>query len=230
MNAKQIIHGGFTIADLATDKYLEKLPELYALRGVVEKNDWHDNESVFDHTLAVLKEVDLLLELKWITNSYVKSEWRNYVREIVEVCSRQEILRIAALTHDFAKYETITRDSSGVTRCPNHEMKSADYILSQAEKFGLGSKDVALCYGLIKYHAEPDRVHNSTINSSRQERGQAIRVLYDETKTFWRELLVLALADTLGNQLAKSRPQRYHSQVDFLLRCLCGATTWDFEI
>ena len=90
--------------------------------------------------------------------------------------------------------------------------------------------EAALCARIVRDHAEPDRVHNGTLEMPRRERAAAIRSLYEKARQYWGELLLLALADTLANQLVRNRPRRYHNQVDFFLRCLAGITEWDFAL
>ena len=47
----------FTKDDFLNNDYSNLLPDLYRLKNIVEKSNWHDNEDVFTHTLKTLKEI-----------------------------------------------------------------------------------------------------------------------------------------------------------------------------
>lgn len=51
-----------SIEKLRNNEFQKELPEFYELKGVIENNSWHSNDPVFDHTLAVLKELEKLLK------------------------------------------------------------------------------------------------------------------------------------------------------------------------
>lgn len=42
--------------------FIKQIPEFYNLREVIESNDWHNNDSVFNHTLIVLEKLKALLK------------------------------------------------------------------------------------------------------------------------------------------------------------------------
>ncbi len=220
----------FTLESLRAGELRTDLPELYRLADAVECNDWHENENVYEHTLAVIGQLDLLLDLEWLQCESMRGEWQRYLQSTVERSTRRQVLRLAALVHDFAKFETIAKDEDGKTSCRGHEDLSARYVRQSAGRFGLTRNETLLCARIVRDHAEPDRVHNETLELPRRERAEAIRSLYEKARQYWGELLLLALADTLANQLVRSRPRRYHSQVDFFLRCLAGLTEWDFAL
>lgn len=49
-----------TISNLESGKLKGELPEFYELKKVTENNNWHNNESTFNHTIQLLKNVRLL--------------------------------------------------------------------------------------------------------------------------------------------------------------------------
>ena len=51
-----------TIEKLRNGELADELPEFYELKDVIENNEWHNNDSVFNHTIVVLEKLEELLK------------------------------------------------------------------------------------------------------------------------------------------------------------------------
>lgn len=217
----------FTKDDFLNNDYSDLLPDLYRLKSIVEKSDWHDNEDVFTHTLKTLNEIDLLLNFDWIEIKCLKDYWINYFNKKISKLTRLQVLRIATLIHDFGKYDTIIYDKKNRSSCPDHEIISANYVDKYFSLFNMSEKEINRCKKIVINHAKPDAIHNTTLIFTRKERAKKVQLLFDNTMDYWYDLLLLAIADTLSNQLIKIKPNIHHNQIDFFLRCFLGTTNWD---
>jgi len=77
------------------------LPEFYELKNAVEnsKDQWHQHETVFDHTLSVMSAMEKIFSghegLEKILN------------EKIDINNRKTLLEIASMFHDIGKKETM---------------------------------------------------------------------------------------------------------------------------
>jgi len=51
-----------SVGKLRNKQFQNELPEFFELEKFIENNAWHNNDSVFNHTLAVLDELEKLLK------------------------------------------------------------------------------------------------------------------------------------------------------------------------
>ncbi len=47
--------------NIKSGKLADIIPEFYELKKVVENNDWHNKETVFNHTLSVLDNLEKII-------------------------------------------------------------------------------------------------------------------------------------------------------------------------
>lgn len=86
--------------NIKSGKLVKLIPEFYELKKVIENNNSHHKESVFDHTFSVFD---------------------NLGKTLRKLNKKNELLKLAALFHDIAKKETIIINDNGLTSCPGHE-------------------------------------------------------------------------------------------------------------
>lgn len=125
-----------TIRNIKTEKIKDLVPELYDLKNVVENNDWHDQEPVFDHTLFVLNCLEKVVPK-------LKMGIRKKLQEIVDINSRENLLWLATVFHDIAKKETLLVEGK-IRRCPSHEAAGAQKVVKILCRFNISPKEKRL--------------------------------------------------------------------------------------
>ena len=105
-----------------------QLLELYLLRNCLENNPpWHYNESVYNHTLFVLAELERLFEEADLPLKY-------YLQQVsYKTYSRRQLLFATAVFHDIGKPETLKVEGSK-RYCPAHEEEGAKKSISDFTK------------------------------------------------------------------------------------------------
>jgi hypothetical protein len=169
-------------------EFIKQIPEFYELKDIIENNDWHDNDSVFNHTLTVLGKLEKILK-------DVKGEILDYLDRKVSGYTRRELLSLAVLLHDVAKKETIIKKNAK-TSCPNHEEKSAIKANRILSRFDLSEKEKELIIRLIKHH---DTIHLILKMDTAKRDREFDKFKKEHSGLFW-EVALLGMADTLGCQ------------------------------
>ena len=131
--------------NIKSGKLTDLIPEFYELKELVESNYWHNKETVFDHTLSVLDNLE-----KIIRN--LKKETKQKLNKIIEKNSRKNLLRVAALLHDIGKKETMV-DSNGFMDFPGHEQKGAEKAKKILKRFNISRKESKIVTDIIKNHS-----------------------------------------------------------------------------
>jgi len=174
-----------TIANLQSGKFENQLPEFYKLRGIVENfPPWHYNESVFNHTIAVLNCEDLIIK-------QLSRKLRDYLRQRpFSDNTRQDLLHLAIVFHDIGKLETFVKTGE-TTSCKNHESVGAEKARQILQReFSLSNLEVERICQMIAEHG------NFCAFSHRQSTFQEYeRLKAQHPEIFW-EMILLELADT----------------------------------
>lgn len=175
------------IGKIKKNEFANEIPEFYELEKVIENNDWHDNDSVFNHTLTVLSHLEKILKK-------TKKVILRYLNKKIDSCSRKEILFLATIFHDIAKKETIVREGTK-TRTPGHEREGAKKVRKILSRFDLSNREKNFVAEIIKNH---DTVH-SFLKSEAKDRDKSLNKFKDDSNVFW-EVILLGMADTLDCQ------------------------------
>jgi hypothetical protein len=203
----------FTINKIKNNEFENSIPEFYELRNIVENNDWHDNDPVFNHVLFVSEKLGEVLE-------NVKDEISTYLGQKITNYTRKDILFLASLFHDIAKKETIVKDND-VTTCQNHEEVGSIKVKKILDRFDLSEKEKAVVVKIVKNHGVIHHMLDSTIldpkGTNPDEEYQKFKSNYPE---IFLELILLAMADTLGSQLVDNKPDEFNVRMSFYKRSL----------
>ncbi len=199
-----------TIENLKTGKLKSQLPEFYELKKVVENNEWHINDPVFSHTLTVLDKLQLILK-KLNKNSRINS----YLNRKVNKYNKKQLLSLAIVFHDIAKPETITYDEMA-TECYGHEKVGSEKVKNILKRFDISPEERDIVVNLVKNHGEIHSILSPTNKSLRQQFNN-FRI---KNKTIYFELILMAMADTMGSQLKKKLPDEYKFRIHFYNRIL----------
>ena len=171
----------------------DAIPEIQALRNVVENNPWHKDQSVFVHTKNVV--------------------------EALQKYTKNELLLLAALFHDIAKPKTFTRDrKTKMTLCVDHEKKSAEMMAEIGPKIGITGKDLKYVTTVIQSHCLPALLLNELLLGKSREKHS--KEYFLKTGVFARDLLLHLLADMEGGDLATLDPELFRKQKEIIQNLL----------
>lgn len=193
------------IEKLRENQFEKELPEFYELKKVIENNDWHKNDSVFNHTLAVLEHLEKILEnTKYKITSYLNKKVDNY--------KRKDLLFLGALFHDIGKKETMVKKG-----------KWAEYPRDKHEKYGsvktknilkrmdLSENEKSIVIQIVRCHGD---MHYITDIENKKLKEQYKNFKFDNSNIFL-ELILLGMVDTLGSQVKENKPGEFKFRIDF---------------
>ena len=193
------------IKDLKSGKLSDLLPEFYDLKNYVENSQdrWHQNESVFDHTLLVMDALEKTLA----ENKNLEPIFNNKV----DAHTKKELLEIATALHDIGKKEAMVKEGK-FTKCPGHEeigVKKAKIIL---KRFDLSEKESQLVLDIIANHS----VFHYLLMPDNANFQKDLEDLRDKfIKSIYPELIVLSYADTINSKLRTVGPEEFKNRIDF---------------
>lgn len=196
------------IGKLRKNQFQKELPEFFELKNFVENNSWHNSDSVFNHTLAVLEELEKLLK-------NINNKINSYLNQKIDEHTRKELLFLGALFHDIAKSNTLVKNGNS-TSCPKHEEAGSEKVQTILNRFDLSEREKAIVVKIVKYHGE--------IHTILDPKNEKIEEQYEEFKSACRdiftELILLAMADTLSSQLKDNNPAEFKFRIDFYKRII----------
>jgi len=189
--------------NIKSGKLTSLIPEFYELKNVVENNDWHHKENVFDHTLSVLDNLE-----KTLRNLNKATE--QFLNKKIDGSARKNLLKVATLFHDIAKKETIV-DNNSLTHCPDHEAKGAIKTKTILKRFKLSNKELEFISSIVKNHSIIDKIL-SVNNQNFQKEFVSFK---KDFHNIYPELILLSFADTAGSYSAKTRPAEFKYRISF---------------
>lgn len=192
-----------SVEKLRNNEFKKNLPEIYELKEVIENNNWHNNDSVFNHTLTTLEKLEELL-----TNA--KNKISSYFNQKVDNYTRKQLLFLSAVFHDIAKKETLV-ENNNLTSCSNHEEMSSQKVKTILDRFDLSEKEKKLIIKTIKYHDKINIILESD-NKELKEKYKEFKIKYPD---IFLEITLLAIADTLGGQLKDNCLDNYKLRMNF---------------
>jgi putative nucleotidyltransferase with HDIG domain len=196
-----------SIGKLKANELIKELPELYELKEVVENNSSHDHENVFDHTMDVLKNVNVII-------GQLKPEIRSYMNEEVSDYKRKDMVFLATLFHDIAKKETIGYNEEK-TSCVGHEEVGSQKASNILKRFDISPQEKIIVLYLIKNHGE---IHSLLDDKENLEKN--FEAYKRKHKKLFLEQMVMGFADTLGSHLKYSKPESFRFRIDFYEKIL----------
>jgi UTP:GlnB (protein PII) uridylyltransferase len=188
----------------------EDLPEFYELAKVVENSPWHRDWSVLEHTLAVMEQLEQVMD-------HAPEKVSKHLSQNVEKHTRRELLMVVGLLHDIGKKETIKEIGEEV-RCPGHEEHGALKAQVLLPKFDLTEAEQAIVVELIKHHGHLHKI----LAPENENKRQQVAELEKAAPHLFLMLLVFCQADTQGSKLQHAHADEYHKRVDFYKKALNG--------
>ncbi len=196
--------------NIISGKLKTLVPELYELKDVVENSNdgWHDNESVFDHTLSVISALEKLF-------LGAKGNIKKLLNQKIDKNTRKILLKVAAIFHDIAKKETIAKDENGFTSCPHHAERGTEKTEKILEHFDLSRKEKQFILDIIGGHMY---LHFLLAPENPNFQKDFVVIKNKILKQIYPESILLDYADTIGAGIRKTRPKEYRYRIDFYRR------------
>ncbi len=173
-----------TIKNLKNGKFKSQLPEFYDLKKVTENNRFHNNQSVFDHTLLVLENLESIFKDKKL---------KRYLSEKIGGKNKKQLLFFTTTFHDIGKKDTIIVNK-GISSCPAHEIDSSKKIKRIIKLFDLTPKDKKYIVKIIEIHG----FLHDLMAGNRTLLNKNFRQLQKKIPSYILDLLILTKADTMG--------------------------------
>jgi len=193
-----------TIERMQNGEFQNELPELYALKEVIENNAWHENERVFNHTMKVL------YELKQIKNNSTDAI-KKYLGQELDENNHWNTLYTGALFHDIAKGKTLIKQNN-LTFCPGHEEMGADIITPILNRIFLSNIEQKVTTSIIRYHGCLHQI----IYPKNKHLEEQYKLFMSQQSDIAVELNIIALADTLSSKPLKTNsPEEYKFRTEF---------------
>jgi putative nucleotidyltransferase with HDIG domain len=197
------------------------LPELEALRGVVQNPNHHLD--VLGHTLAVLEEwLGIEADVPAFAGEIAGEVEEFLAAPLADALTRRDALRFGALFHDLGKPETRDEGSSYVTFI-GHDEVGARIIASICRRLRTSRALSAHLQGLAQHHLRLGfLVHQSPLSR---------RAVYDylaATEPVAADVTLLTVADRLAarGEGPLASPEMVQAHVDLAREMLRDALAW----
>ncbi len=154
-------------------------PELSALWNTPQPPRTHPEGSVWDHSLLVVDEIHAIAKRFDVTPE------------------RYPLVVLAGLLHDIGKAVTTRHTASGFD-APQHAQAGIEPARVVMSRLGFQEREIRVVVALVAYHQHPHRLYELTHHSQPPSAGQFRRLQRDLGPASLSELLVLAVANTLG--------------------------------
>ena len=194
-----------TAQDLGSGDLAEILPEFYELKDAVEnsKDEWHQQEPVFDHTLSVMEALEKIFSDNKNLEVTFDKKIDNY--------SRKELLEIAAAFHDIGKKEAMVKEDE-FTKCAGHEEIGVEKTKMILERFDLSHRETKLVLDIIANHSV---FHHLLTPNNPNFQGDLDNLKNKFGGTIYPELILLSYADTKNSKLRIVNPEEFRYRIDF---------------
>ena len=195
-----------------------KLAEVCRLRGLVEHNDWH-NDDPLRQSLRLVRWVKRLpASLVEIVDAPV-AVWSSHLNSVPDPAAGQHTVRalltFAALIHDVGKAETFQRLPDGATRCPGHEAVSARMAPILCARFDFTLVETGFISNIVEAHGEPYALFKKVASFPTFQQQEQIHGVEVEHADYVLPLMLLACGDLVTSHLATIRPEKYQAVFKF---------------
>ncbi len=193
--------GDMTIKNLKAGKFKFQLSEFYDLKKVIENNRFHNNQSVFDHTITALEKLTILLK-----NKVLKS----YLSKKIGDKTRKQLLFLATVFHDIGKKDTLAI-KGGESFCFGHERCSSCKAIKIVDKFDLTKIEKQYTIKIIKNHG---KLHD-LMTGERNKLEAGYQNLKNKYPDIIFDLLIFTKADTMGLIFKKEDMGEINFRINF---------------
>jgi hypothetical protein len=172
-------------------------PQLAALRGLRENNDWHADDPL-EQSLRVAR---------WLRGLAEAQPAPAALARVIGGRRAGELLAFAGLLHDVGKAATYVVAADGSTRCAGHEAAGAAIAAEVCASIGLARPAAELVVRLVAAHGEPYACCRPGAEGAalRQEHRRRLEA---EWGADFLLLLLLAYADFDTSHLRRRAPAK----------------------
>ncbi len=199
---KLIQIGSFSPESLADDSFSTGVPEFYKLKDVIESNDWHANQNIFDHSLDTARALRDITRFEYLT-SQESVNLHDYLAQYIDTHTRKQLLMMATLLHDIGKSISLQRNTQGNTTSPSHGILGSWVAKPFLERFELSAKEKVYILDLIADHLVASDLIELSINNNTGSQW-VVDLLQNNRPQFAIEILVLGYADWIGCDIRNS--------------------------
>lgn len=175
------------------------IPRWRMLKAIIERNPWHREQSVYDHTVLVVRATEYLCGLGEFHLPLLEA-MRVYLREPIgsQGIERWYLLRLAAFAHDFGKGLCYVNNPDGTTSCPGHEWLGSAMIEEMLlQNFSLDVLAASYVMSVVRQHTYPHDAATLAQDHKKDEEKVFIH-LRQRTHCLYPDLLLFHWADLLG--------------------------------
>lgn len=191
-----------SVENIRNNQFQNELREVYELKDVIENAAWHNHESVYKHTINVLETLEELFE-------HINPKIDTYLDQKIDNHTKRDMLFLGTLYHDIAKGDVLV-EIDGVTSCPGHEELGFEKVKDILNRFDLSTQEKDIVANIVKYHGEMHAIIDPK-NDKLDEQVDKFKLGHPD---IYMELILLAMADTLGSQLKSNNPAEYKFRMD----------------
>ena len=171
-------------------------PEIQALIGLPQDEKWHKEGDVFEHTLKVLDEANLISK-------------KNKLSE-----TKKLILMLGALCHDFGKALT-TEEVNGQIISHQHDVLGEKVARDFLKRLEFGEEINEKVVKLVRYHMNPAFLWENSKKNINSE--AALKRLAEKVKpATMEELIKLYEADQRGREITEEKKKEITKSVSWL--------------
>ena len=192
-----------TLENLKSGNLRIDLPEFYELQNCIENfPPWHFNESVYDHVISVLTELEKIFHRK---NKSLESY---FLEKPSQDYTRRQLLYLATVFHDIGKPETLVveRDKR---YCPGHEQIGTEKSRKILSRFNLLQAEKNRVLQIIELHGD------FCVTSHGKAAIQDYIKLKQKYPHIFLDLIVFELADTKALHVSEEGRSKKQFMVDF---------------
>lgn len=200
------------------ESYHEAFAPIRDLEQVIENNEWHQRQSVFDHSIATFRAIRPTLDIALPElSSFVDQRQRiaQYASSRVNGDHvRADLLSFSALFHDAGKTTTLVMTPDGKTSCPDHAKESAQIFGRVRDLFEVSWREGEYVQNIIAHHHDADAFIDTTGTSKFESE---VRTFFTVNREIVIDLLLFYIADFEGCKTCEKikRLKKQHYEVVF---------------
>ncbi|MGV9001368.1 MAG: HD domain-containing protein [Candidatus Saccharimonadaceae bacterium] len=208
----------FTPEHILGNDFINALPEYYTLNDIVESQDWHNEQTVFDHSIKCATELEEITKFAFLPVQE-REQIVAYLNGKVELHTRLELLRLATLLHDIGKHVSLHHNAQGNTASPSHGLLGEWIARPVVDKFDVTDNEKNFVLGLISDHLVPSDLIEMSINNHTPYQN-VVMLLQENRPDTMVELLLLAYADWLGCDIRAVVREEREVRIGIVHECL----------
>ena len=208
----------FTPGAITSNEFVDVLPEYYKLSEIIESQGWHDDQTVFDHSIESAKALEEIARFNYLSEED-RATLVGYLNGRREAQTRLDLLRLATLLHDIGKLISLQHNAEGNTSSPSHGIIGEWVAQPIVDKFDLTDVEKKFVLGLISDHLVPSDLIEMSINNDTAP-SDVLQLLYANRPESTIELLLLGYADWLGCDVRESICAERDKRVAVVHECL----------